>query len=139
MTKVCSKCGTEKPLSSFSVRKGLKSGLRSQCKECDLEYNRNFYHKMSDEKKKKRNRQISLTRRKITQEEYDFMYAKQKGCCAICGKHESNVLRNRLNIDHCHSTGKIRGLLCHHCNAALGHLEDSIDNLTTAISYLKGI
>lgn len=94
---------------------------------------------MSDEKKKKRNRQISLARRKITQEEYDFMYAKQKGCCAICGKHESNVLRNRLNIDHCHSTGKIRGLLCHHCNAALGHLEDSIDNLTTAISYLKGI
>ena len=94
---------------------------------------------MSDEKKKKRNRQISLTRRKITQEEYDFIYAKQKGCCAICGKHESNVLRNRLNIDHCHSTGKIRGLLCHHCNAALGHLEDSIDNLTTAISYLKDI
>ena len=51
----------------------------------------------------------------ITVEEYDLLYAKQNGYCAICGKHQSQ-LRTRLAVDHDHSTGKIRGLLCFSCN-----------------------
>jgi lysine/ornithine N-monooxygenase len=137
LMKTCTKCGVEKELTEFSKRKNVKDGRTSQCKKCQIAYNREHYHAMPEENKKKRNRQISLTRRGITQEQYDAMYKEQQGCCAICGKHESNILRNRLNIDHCHTTGAIRGLLCHHCNAALGHLEDSVDNLTAAISYLK--
>ena len=135
-TKLCNKCKVEKPLEAFGKRKGVKDGRRSQCTKCDVEYNRAYYHKMPVEKKKQKNRRISLTRRGITQNEYEEMYTNQKGCCAICGKHETNIVNQRLNIDHCHETGKVRGLLCHHCNAALGHLEDSIDNLTSAISYL---
>ena len=134
--KLCTKCKVEKPLESFGKRKGVKDGRRSQCTMCDIEYNKKYYHAMPIEKKNKKNRKLTLTRRGLTQETYDTLYKEHKGCCAICGKEEKNVLRGRLNIDHCHTTGKVRGLLCHNCNAALGLLEDSIDNLTSAVSYL---
>lgn len=135
-TKICTNCKIEKPLESFGKRKNVKDGRKSQCTKCDIEYNKKYYHLMSEDKKKNKNRKITLTRKGLTEDSYNSLYKEQNGCCAICGKEEKSVLRNRLNIDHCHTTGKVRGLLCHHCNAALGHLEDSIDNLTSAISYL---
>lgn len=68
----------------------------------------------------------------ITPEDYDKMYLNQEGKCAIC-----NDKHNKLNIDHCHTTGKVRGLLCTNCNQALGKVKDNIDILKSAIEYLK--
>jgi hypothetical protein len=63
------------------------------------------------------NRSISIKRFSgMSVEQFDEMYIKQKGCCAICGKHQS-LFKRRLDIDHCHKTGKVRGLLCATCNA----------------------
>lgn len=72
----------------------------------------------------------------ITPEDYDAMYEAQKGCCAICGIHQSET-KHKLHVDHCHETGTVRGLLCKNCNLALGNFKDSITNLSSAISYLE--
>ena len=77
----------------------------------------------------------------ITAAEYDAMYAKQKGCCAICGKHAEAGSspahwKNKLAVDHCHDTGKVRGLLCNDCNAGIGHLGNERVALAAA-AYLR--
>lgn len=60
----------------------------------------------------------------------------QHGCCAICGKHQAN-LKCTLCVDHNHTTGKVRGLLCNSCNAILGMAHDDIQILQKAIEYLN--
>lgn len=72
----------------------------------------------------------------MTIAEYDAMYAKQKGECAIC--KTSIEGKGNAKIDHDHRTGKTRGLLCNRCNRALGLLYDDCDVLRSAISYLCG-
>ena len=70
--------------------------------------------------------------------DYRQMLERQDGKCAICGSTTTrNVQHKSLAIDHNHETNKIRGLLCHHCNAGIGHLGDSIELLQKAIDYLK--
>jgi hypothetical protein len=72
----------------------------------------------------------------ITEEQYDEMYEKQNGKCAICFKPAELKSKKRLNVDHDHSTGKVRGLLCSSCNRGLGLFEDSKDVLISAQHYL---
>ena len=75
----------------------------------------------------------------LTTEQFDAMVLSQGGLCAICG--EAGNIRNgqtiRLHIDHCHTTGKVRALLCFQCNSMLGMSRDSTKNLNSAIEYLK--
>lgn len=78
----------------------------------------------------------------ISLEYYYDLLEKQKEVCALCKRRETKVdgrsgLPFALAVDHCHKTGKVRGLLCMKCNRALGLLEDNIDVLETAITYLK--
>jgi len=72
----------------------------------------------------------------MTVEDYYEMFAKQKGCCAICGRHQSEFKR-ALSVDHNHETGEIRGLLCDNCNLMLGKAKESIEILKSVIKYLK--
>ena len=67
--------------------------------------------------------------------EFRRLLAYQNNCCAICGDHVDE-LNKKICVDHCHKTGKIRGLLCLNCNYGLGHFKDNIDNLYNAIDYL---
>jgi len=71
----------------------------------------------------------------LSVEEYDSKLNAQNGKCAICS--ELPVNNKLLSVDHCHKTGKVRGLLCHKCNAALGMLREDINIFNSAISYLK--
>ena len=72
-------------------------------------------------------------------EEYETMVQQQEGCCAICKK--SSLLfsgrKKRLCVDHCHTTGKVRGLLCEPCNTMLGMARDNQSVLSSAINYLR--
>jgi hypothetical protein len=70
----------------------------------------------------------------VTVEQYEDMFAKQSGLCAICLKDAS---RGTLNVDHDHETGRIRGLLCGHCNRGLGLLRDDPELLEEAARYLR--
>lgn len=79
------------------------------------------------------NRYIAKTY-KVTKEQYDAMLAQQGGVCAIC---KGLPDRTFYCVDHCHKTGKIRGLLCHKCNSGLGMFQENIDNIRSAVSYLE--
>jgi len=70
---------------------------------------------------------------KMTPEQYKELFERQEGKCAICKIKPER----KLVVDHCHSTGKVRGLLCGKCNLGIGYLKDSIDFLSNAIKYLQ--
>lgn len=83
----------------------------------------------------------------LTPEGYDAIHAKQKGLCAVCGKPEKTItakyhtvlnrrLIRRLAVDHCHKTGKVRGLVCSNCNRGMGMFGDDPDLMRKAINYL---
>ena len=72
----------------------------------------------------------------ITIEQYDEMIMKQEHRCAICGIHQSELGKS-FDVDHNHTTGKIRGILCNACNQAIGLLDDSVGLLSKAIDYLQ--
>lgn len=79
----------------------------------------------------------------ITWADYQRMLVEQNERCAICGGEGFPMDPKRghklkLFVDHDHATGRVRGLLCHNCNRALGLLHDSVESLQTAITYLKG-
>jgi len=69
----------------------------------------------------------------LTPEDYERMLNEQKGTCAVC---HCPPFKHRMIIDHDHKTGKVRGLLCHRCNSALGHARDSSDRLRLLATYL---
>lgn len=77
----------------------------------------------------------------ITLDDYNEMLRLQNGVCKLCGNPESRKTKSgtlmNLHVDHCHTTHKVRGLLCHHCNVALGSFKDSVETLQRAIDYLK--
>jgi recombination endonuclease VII len=77
-----------------------------------------------------------LRRFGISQEQYDRFLTAQNSSCAICHSTEPGGTGFSFHIDHCHSSGKVRGLLCHHCNVGLGHFRDDPAALSRAIAYL---
>ena len=72
----------------------------------------------------------------ISLKEYNQLLDFQGGSCALCQKPLERLSR-RINIDHDHDTGEVRGLLCTGCNTGLGHLGDDIEGLERALYYLK--
>lgn len=73
----------------------------------------------------------------ITIEQYEALLEKQNNKCGICKTDITQLTEGRrLAVDHCHSTGQIRGLLCMRCNTALGKFNDNVDLLVNAIAYL---
>jgi len=72
----------------------------------------------------------------ITIKNYNQLFQQQSGCCAICGIHQSKLIR-RLCVDHDHDTNKIRGLLCNTCNQGIGYLKSDPKILQNAIKYLE--
>lgn len=69
---------------------------------------------------------------RLTPEERAAMIEERRGCCEICGMYQGD----RLEVDHNHTTGKVRGMLCHNCNSGLGMFGDDVELLSNARSYL---
>jgi N12 class adenine-specific DNA methylase len=105
---------------------------------------RRIYSKKYNEKNKDRikeynsrtkeyQKNINLKRRyNITEEEYKTLLESQQNCCDIC-----KIKVDELCIDHCHKTGKIRSLLCHKCNTAIGLFSEDTKVLQNAIEYIQ--
>lgn len=77
---------------------------------------------------------------KINYAEYTEMLQNQNEKCAICGSEGFKMQAHhkiKLVVDHCHSTGRVRGMLCHNCNRGLGLFQDSVEFLQSASSYLQ--
>lgn len=71
----------------------------------------------------------------ISLEVYNKMFEDQKGCCAICGKHQSEF-KHALHVDHNHETGEVRKLLCVNCNTIVGKCKENPEILRRAMNYL---
>ena len=124
--KTCTKCKS-------TSNKFWKN--QAYCVPCQNAYNRAWY---------KENHAKELLRRKnnnlkrtfgITLDDYYVMLKEQGGGCKICGKAEGAT--KKLDVDHCHTTGRIRGLLCENCNRGLGLFYDNPDRLRMAADYLS--
>lgn len=77
-----------------------------------------------------------LKRYGLTPESFEDLLQSQDRKCAVCRAADPG--KRGWQIDHCHATGRVRGLLCIHCNLALGHLKDRVDLFQAAITYLNG-
>ena len=153
ITKKCTRCKKELTKDLFYSRK--KDGKEIWyycCKKCTLEYakqrrlkgnNREIAKACSKQWRKDNPERERFVREQwkikdrynITLAEYDVLLESQVGICAICGGVNTN--NNRLCVDHCHKSLKVRGLLCHSCNRGLGNFNDDIKLLSKAIKYLK--
>ena len=140
----CRHCSQTLPLLNFYLkgkdRRGGKQPYNNECKDCC--YKRKLeYHKT--EVGKKATRASKLRKRfGISIPQYETLLAQQKDTCAICGGIETKIHKVtgevcRLVVDHDHSSGMVRGLLCSACNLGLGNFKDSIINLLGAIKYLE--
>lgn len=130
LAKVCFTCKLEKPLSSFWKDKNSKQGCRGSCSSCMIEQHRKWKattNYLTDYKLKLK------TKYGLSYEDYLVILEKQNNKCAICGVTPTR----RLDVDHNHETGKVRGLLCPKCNRALGSFNDNIVYLSRAIEYLN--
>lgn len=122
-----------------------------RCRLCAYERNRSWEKRNPDKVKKmkrdtylryitKYEEESILRQKKIAKEEYYRLIEKQNNKCAICFNNETKQRKDGtlspLCIDHCHKTGKVRGLLCNKCNRGIGFFKDNINNLKNAIDYL---
>ena len=131
--KTCKKCGSEHD--------------RHRCPSCKIKYDREWRARNLDKKIKsqreyrernpKCDRPATLKRKYgITVSQWDELFLRQGLKCAICGSTCSTKC-DKWHTDHCHTTGKVRGILCHNCNRGLGYLKDDPDLLSRGIDYLN--
>ena len=73
----------------------------------------------------------------VSANDYDKMFKEQNGVCFICNKPQRKKVHKHLFVDHCHTTNKIRALLCNNCNTGIGMFEESIQTMKDAIAYLE--
>ena len=123
--KTCTTCNLEKLENEFASAGGGKK--RAKCKKC-LALQKQQYYKDNPDKAKHRNLKTFYG---IDYKQFSEMVLLQNGLCSICKKSD------RLCVDHCHKTGKVRGLLCNNCNFGIGQFQDNVSVLEGAISYLQ--
>lgn len=142
-TKTCSKCRVEKSVTAFYRRRARNGGygLQAHCKDCQNASAREW-QRTNPARVKVHDRRRALRARYGDDAviRYDVLYDRQLGRCAICGKEERLVdaagRRTRLAMDHCHDTGRVRGLLCRSCNGLLGQIGDRPEAIRRFLDYV---
>lgn len=139
-TKVCTKCGRELPSTPeyFHRSKIGINGIRPDCKECSTKRSRDWQENNKERAAKKIKEWYIKNKYNLSLEEVQGLFDRQSGLCNIC--YEPFIKSSgkvSYHIDHCHTTGKVRGLLCGKCNMALGLLREDIQIFKSAISYLE--
>ena len=115
--KLCRACGEVKPHSEWHRKRSAPDGLATRCKEC----------------RAVQLRQDRLMRKYgLTEADRDELIAAQGGVCCIC------LSAPATHVDHCHKTGRVRGVLCFNCNSGLGLLRDDPEAMYRAADYLEG-
>ena len=143
--KTCPNCKQKKSFRDFVIRQsGNRIGQAvAYCKICNLQK-----HKKIKERDPSIYRRIEWPSKLknlygITVDNYYQMLENQNGGCGICGtkvpsaRKRKYVTQEMFFVDHCHLTGKVRGLLCGKCNRGLGCFEDEPEKLEEAANYLR--
>ena len=131
--KRCYACATEKDELDFYPNKAKKDGLSTECKICSRAKANKYHHSNTAKVRES----VRLRKYGVDPETYLRMMTDQNNSCAICYQPSVDSPKGLLFVDHCHSSGKVRGLLCHHCNLVIGHAKDNTDVLTQSINYLR--
>ena len=129
--KTCFKCKETKELSNFYRKTKALDGYQAFCKPCSNRHSNNRVVK-KEQRQQYDNTVRRFKRYGLTKEIFDRMLEAQNSKCKIC-------LENMLvpNIDHCHATNKVRGILCSSCNLGLGKFKDNPELLRRAANYLR--
>lgn len=129
--KCCPRCQLVKSVEDFNRDSGRVDGRNIWCRDCCRTHRQERADYYRDYEFRRRYG-ISLA-------EYDEMYRAQGGVCAIC--EQGCIQKSNLAVDHCHTTGAVRGLLCGRCNQAIGLLREDLTLLRRAAEYLspKGV
>jgi hypothetical protein len=118
----CSVCGVGVPLQVASKPQKGKSHLQRYCHKGRLAHKKRRYQNKPDN--------YNWTKLGVTLEDVEQLKAEQNGLCAICQTNPAT------DLDHCHTTNKVRAVLCHGCNTGLGLFKDNSDTLIRAAQYL---
>lgn len=132
--QTCSRCKQTKFVSLFPVNKNALSGYGSHCRECANLDSKEYRARRRSETSIKRRQRHYLQAYDISLRDYFQMLETQQGCCAICqtpAEHESSLF-----VDHNHTTGIVRGLLCPDCNKGIGFFRDNPSFLEQAARYV---
>jgi hypothetical protein len=134
--KKCKYCNESKESKDFNTNKS------NQCKKCRSIVKKNYREKNKEKEKLSFLKRFFKRKYNITIEQYNEILEKQNGKCAICFSEKSrrNGKTNQsepLAVDHCHKTGKVRGLLCTNCNVGIGLCKDNIELFYNCITYLQ--
>jgi hypothetical protein len=138
--KTCKICKKQKSLDEFyeTKRNGVPYGHHGKCKACYVKKQQENYDPI-----KKRDENLKRVYG-IGINEYDILLEKQDHKCAICGSTDPKGRKSGRGggvdvfyVDHCHTTGKVRGLLCNICNRSMGYLGDNTQTLQSMIKYLQ--
>lgn len=135
-------------MSEFGVHTRSKDGRRGQCKACRGAYCTEWREKNIDKARATGRRyagrnsakRVSYMRERrtgFTEELFAARLKEQENACAICECDLSTTKPKDIHADHCHATGKPRGILCRHCNSGLGFFNDSTELLARASAYLE--
>jgi hypothetical protein len=139
--KVCTMCGSDKPIEEFNWASRIRKIRSTYCKPCQSQRSHADAQRrggLDRERLKYRCNQFGTT-----VEWYDRVHKDQDGKCALCHREETHPVTKggkprRLAIDHDHAKGHVRGLLCFRCNTALNQLElNGLEWAETAVQYLK--
>jgi len=133
----CRTCGEVKNLLAdfYLSRKDptKKSSYTYECKDCTKVRISKSYHNNPDASRNNHLKRLYG----IDIEDYNRLLTEQKNCCAVCGTDKPGGKHSSFNVDHCHTTGKVRGLLCKSCNIMIGEAKDNVDILKNAMLYLN--
>lgn len=145
--KLCKKCNKTKNFFEFSKDASKLDGYRHTCRECRNTQRRENrkanpekflkYERLPEVKLKEKNN-VFNREYGISLLQYNEMLQQQGNVCKICQLSEYHKTKKNLTIDHCHKTGRVRGLLCHRCNCLIGLGKEKIENFERVITYLKG-
>ena len=129
--KICAICKQSKEDLEFNKHTKSKDGLQHYCRICSNKTRKQWD---LDDPERVRGKYLRETYN-ISLSQYDEMLAAQNHKCAICGLDETRF-QKKLVIDHCHTTGAVRQLLCNMCNHGLGNFKDDVSLLAESIKYL---
>ena len=135
-TRRCARCGVTKMLTEFYRNRKAPDGRTSYCTRCSGEAKKEW-RTANPAKARAVARATHLKQYDMTPLEYEERLNEQQGACLLCGKPPTES--RPLVVDHDHATGRVRGLLCHLCNLALGGFADDPNRLEQAARYLRGV
>ena len=132
-------CGESKVVAYYAVARGTTKscGCQQYPKgELSPNWKHGFADKSHPEYKRYQREAFDRFKYNLEPEHKQALLDKQNGCCAICN-YKFGQKKGDIKVDHCHTSGAVRGLLCDLCNRGLGYFKDNVDSFKNAINYLK--